>query len=97
MSLVRYFYRRETAAGINRVFTVAYTHDRDTGSTEYGASVFRQERANEPFVKAHHRHTAEQRRVKCPVRVAVSGATWTEIEDAIRDSIRVNGVKGDRV
>jgi hypothetical protein len=97
MGLVRYFYRRESSAGINRIFTVSYVYNRETGATEYGASVFRQERPNEIFVKAHHRHTAEQRRVKCPVKVSVSGQTWNEIEDQIRDSIRVNGVKGERV
>jgi hypothetical protein len=96
MDLVRYFYRRESSAGVQRIFTVAYTYDRETGQARYGASVFRQEKPNEPFVKAHHRHTAEQRRVKCPVTVSVTDGSWQQIEDSVRNAIRVHGVKGDR-
>lgn len=96
MGLVRYFYRRENSGGTQRVFTVAYTYDRTTGEAEYGASVFRQDQVSESFVKAHHRHTAEQRRVKCPVRLQVPDGSWAAIEDSIRDAIRVHGVKGDR-
>lgn len=97
MEIVRYFYRREPiAANLNRVVTVSYVHNRDTGETTYGASMFRQDQPSEQFVKSQHRHTANQRRVKCPVTVTLHGQNWDAIEDGIREAIRVHGVKGDR-
>lgn len=97
MSIVRCFYRREPIGNnLNRIVTVSYVHDRDTGETTYGASMFRQEKPGDNFVKAHHRHTAEQRRLKCPVKINVSGGTWDSIEASIREAIREHGVKGDR-
>jgi hypothetical protein len=96
MSVVRYFYRRENSGGVSRVFTVAYTYDRATNQATYGASVFRQDQPSESFVKAHHRHTADQRRLKCPVNLQIPDGSWAQIEDSIRDSIRSYGVKGNR-
>lgn len=97
MSIVRYFYRREPIGNdLNRIVTVSYIHDRITGQTEYGASMFRQDKPGDNFVKSHHRHTADQRRIKCPVRVQVGDGNWNAIEDSIREAIRVYGVKGDR-
>lgn len=97
MSVVRYFYRREPLnSSLNRIVTVSYTHDRATGETVYGASMFRQDRPGDNFVKAHHRHTADQRRVKCPVRLTVPDGNWEYIEDCIRSAIRELGVKGER-
>ena len=97
MNIVRYFYRREPIAeNLQRVVTVSYTHDRETGETFYGASMFRQDEPNEQFIKSQHRHTADQRRQKCPVKVYVAGGNWDSIEDSIRDAIRTYGVKGDR-
>ncbi len=97
MGIVRYFYRREPiSANRQRIVTVSYVHDRETGETVYGASMFRQDQPNEQFVKSQHRHTADERRTKCPVKVSVTGQNWDAIEDGIREAIRTYGVKGDR-
>lgn len=93
----RYFYRREVSgSGIERVFTVAYTHDCETGETHYGASVFRQDKRNEYFVKSKHRQTASGRFEKCPVTFNVHADHLSGVEDAIRESIRQVGVSGER-
>jgi hypothetical protein len=97
LNIVRYFYRREPIGNnLNRVVTVSYIHNRETGETAYGASMFRQDQPGDNFIKAHHRHTADQRRLKCPVSINVANGTWNDIEDSIREAIRVHGVKGDR-
>ena len=94
----RYFYRRETSAsGVERVFTVAYVHDQDTGETKYGAAVFRRDRASETFVKAKHRQTAAGRLAKCPVYLNVIADHLSGVEDAIRESIIDFGVSGERI
>ena len=97
MAQPRYFYRRETSGtGVERVFTVAYTYDRETGHAQYGAAVFRRDRPSESFVKAEHRKTAAGRYEKCPVSLTVRATHLSEVEDAIRESIRSVGVRGDR-
>jgi len=94
---MRYFYRRETSAsGVERVFTVAYIHDRHTGETQYGAAVFRRDSPSETFIKSEHRQTASGRLSKCPVSLTVKTETANELEQAIRDSIRSVGVRGPR-
>ena len=91
---MRYFYRREG----RRVFTVAYSYDQETGHVQYGAAVFRRDRPNETFVKSEHRHTARGRFEKCPASLTVEDVSHlSEVENAIRENIKVYGVRGDRV
>lgn len=98
----RYFYRHElprpnSPAGSERRFTVAYRYNPETGVVNYGASVFRKVSPNESFVKRAHRATAEGRLNTRPQKLNVSGSTFPEIENEIRDAIRTLGVGGDRI
>lgn len=89
--LVRYFYRTEK----NRRFVVAYVHDRETGVAKYGAAVFRQDRPNESFQKKNLRETAKRRLQINPVKLTfVVDKHLSELEDRIREEIRVSGVRG---
>ncbi len=98
MNKVRYFYRNERDLNdVNRWFTVAYRYDPDTGNLDYGASVYRQDKANESFHKRDHRATAEARLKIRPVRLSVPvGLTYEEVEDVARISIMHCGVRGPR-
>lgn len=96
---VRYFYRTEVNGKIERRITVAYTHDRETGATEYGATIFRRPVGDnsQVFEKAPHRNTALGRLQKRPVRVNLTpGKHFDIIEDEIRELVRDRGVRGDR-
>ena len=99
---IRYFYRSE---GKRRV-TVAYRHDQTTGNTSYGASIFRQDKPDEVFVKREHRATAQSRLQACPVRIQLDvsviagverNAQQVLVEDLIRKAIHVHGVRGPRL
>ena len=94
---MKFFYVDEVSkSGVYRMFTVAYEHNRDTGATSYGASVFRRDRANEMFIKAKHRMTASSRLELRPVSFNVKSEHPRDVELAIREKIRVDGVKGPR-
>jgi hypothetical protein len=95
---VRYFYRTEVEEGVERVFTVAYTHDIDSGATQYGGTVFRHPEGDtkESFLKAPHRQTAARRLAVRPVRLTVQADSYSEVENQIREAIREQGVRGPR-
>lgn len=100
MDKVRYFYRTEIDdAGVERIFTVAYTYSFVTGEAQYGATVFRR-RAGEKvtFIKAPHRQTALARLTIRPVYLNIPADSYLEVENRIREAIRTYGVRGkDRV
>jgi len=98
-SQVRYFYRREDQKrlGKERIITVAYRHNQDTGETSYGATIFRKDSPSDTFSKKTHRGTANSRLDKRPVIITIDGAaTLDEVEDEIRSAIRTYGVSGSR-
>jgi hypothetical protein len=98
MERVRYFYHTEVDQddGKERTVAVAYRHNVETGSTSYGAAMFRQENPCESFVKSTHRSTALSRLNVRPVVVTVTGETYDEVEGNIRETIRTLGVGGKR-
>jgi hypothetical protein len=93
---IRYFYRAETSpSGVERRFSIAYLHDRATGDTRYGASVFRRDSRSEAWIKRAHRATALGRLTKSPVKINVVAESANEVENAIRDAIKTHGVRCD--
>lgn len=98
-SNVRYFYTREPGAGdvYERIVTVAYKYNKQTGEVFYGATMFRKESNRECFNKKMHRITATGRLNKRPVNIVLSAENYPELERKIRESIRTHGVCGDRV
>lgn len=98
-SEIKYFYREEVDEedGKFRHLTIAYIYDFITSTVKYGASMFRKDRENEPFIKSKHRETALGRLLKRPVSLEYKSEHYWEIENHIRDSIRTEGVKGKRI
>jgi hypothetical protein len=87
---VRYFYRTEVTDDVERVFTVAYTHDKQSGSTQYGGAVFRHAVGDtkESFKKEPHRKTAFNRLTARPLSLNVQADNYQVVEDKIRDMMR---------
>jgi hypothetical protein len=94
---IRYFYRTEVEEGVERVFTIAYTHDIKTGETKYGGTVFRRSIGdNEIFRKAPHRQTAAERLKIRPVSLIINAGNYPDVETRIRQAVREFGVSGKR-
>ena len=95
---IRYFYRKEVEDNIERIFTVAYTHDIETGLTQYGGAVFRHAVGDnrETFRKGPHRETAARRLQVRPVSLIIKRDNFSDVESSIRQSIREVGVSGKR-
>lgn len=95
--MTRLFYREEVDAeeGMERRVVVAYTHDRETGATSYGATIFRRPigDSTQVFKKAAHRETALARLQLRPIEITVHGDSYDEVENKIRFAIRQRGVK----
>ncbi len=102
---IRYFYRTEVeeddeGSGIftERIFTVAYIHNIDTGATQYGGTVFRHPAGDrtQVFRKSRHRSTAKARLEIRPVSLIIDADNYKDVETRIRQSIRDVGVSGKR-
>ena len=94
---VRCFYRREFEDGVERRIVVAYRHNKETGETEYGATIFRRD----PGVTCHfervpHRNTAVRRLQVRPVRLTIDADNYTDVESQLREALREHGVRGPR-
>lgn len=50
----------------NRIRTIAFTNDSETGETHYGGSIFRKSKPTDVWTKRGHRGTAEARLNKSP-------------------------------
>ena len=103
----RFFYRTESGElwvdtqgepTETRRLTFAYTFNQETGQVQYAASVHRDSDPSVPYCRVPHRDTAIGRLVKRPVVIAVDpGSRYSQVEEAIRDAMYDNGVRGPRL
>lgn len=78
-----------------RVITVAYKRDREDGTIQYGAAVYRPcpEQPHVSFVRKPHNETAVTRATECPVTVPdVPGDDFNAFRNYMRKQLYRNGV-----
>ena len=89
----RYLYFNELNKNQPRMITIAYKHNRDSGDTEYGATIFQQCKPTDRYTKKGHRHTAEERLNKHPVKLVIKAETINDLKREMRKAVYRNGVK----